>query len=102
MLFNQQFYANVYPPNCPVMALLKHQNSRVAEVARERGWHPPKSLDADENFKPEPMLFCRKLKFVAIYALFGDRWAKKVHFWVKNSVSWARSALLHGIHCIFH
>ena len=27
---------------------------------------------------------------------------KKVSFWVKNSVSWARSALLHGIYCIFH
>ena len=70
---------------------------RVAEVARE-----PKSLDSDENFKPEHTLFCRKLRFVAIYALFGYLWAKKVPFWVKNSVSWARSALLHGIYCIFH
>ena len=76
--------------------------NRVAEVAREHGWHPPKSLDSDENFKPEHMLFCRKLRFVAIYTLFGDLWAKKVPFWVKNSVSWARSALLHGIYCIFH
>ena len=75
---------------------------RVAEVAREHGWHPPKSLDSDENFKPEHTLFCRELRFVAIYALFGDLWAKKVPFWVKNSVSWARSALLHGIYCIFH
>ena len=47
------------------------------------------------------MPFCRELRFVAIYALFGDFWAKKVPFWVKNSVSWARSALLHGIYCIF-
>ena len=31
-----------------------------------------------------------------LYALFGDLWAKKVPFWVKNSFSWARSALLHG------
>ena len=77
-------------------------SSRVAEVAREHGWHPPKSLDSDENFKPEHTLFCRKLRFVAIYTLFGDLWAKKVPFWVKNSVSWARSALLHGIYCIFH
>ena len=51
-------------------------NSRVAEVAREHGWHPPKSLDSDENFKPDHTLFCRKLRFVAIYALFfGDIWA---------------------------
>ena len=45
----------------------------MAEVAREHGWHPPKSLDSDENFKPEHTLFCRELRFVAIYALFfGD------------------------------
>ena len=49
---------------------------RVAEVAREHGWHPPKSLDSDKNFMPEHMLFCRELRFVAIYALFfGDLWA---------------------------
>ena len=49
---------------------------RVAEVAREHGWHPPKSLDSDENFKPEHTLFFRELRFVAIYALFfGDLWA---------------------------
>ena len=37
---------------------------------------PPKSLDSDENFKLDYTLFCRELKFVAIYALsFGDLWA---------------------------
>ena len=46
-------------------------SSRVAEVAREHGWHPPKSLDWDKNFKPEHTLFCRELRLVAIYALFG-------------------------------
>ena len=57
----------------------------MAEVAREHGWHPPKSLDPDENFMPEHTLFCRELRFVAIYALiFGDLWAKKVPFWVKT------------------
>ena len=35
------------------------RTGRVAEVAREHGWHPPKSLDSDENFKPELTLFCR-------------------------------------------
>ena len=75
---------------------------RVAEVVRGHGGPPPKSLDSDENFKPEHSLVCRKLRFVAIYAFFGDLWAKKVPFWVKNSVSWARSALLHGIYCICH
>ena len=47
----------------------------------------PSGLDWDENFKPEHTLFCRELRFVAINALFGDLWAKKVFFWVKNSVS---------------
>ena len=36
--------------------------TRVAEVAREHGWHLPKSLDSDENFKPERTLFCRELR----------------------------------------
>ena len=58
--------------------------NRVAEVARGHGGPPPKSLDSDENFKPEHTLFCRELRFVAIYALFGDIWAKKVPFWVKT------------------
>ena len=75
---------------------------RLAEVARKHGWHPPKSLDSDEKFKPEHTLFCHELRFVGIYSLFGDLWAKKVPFGVKNSFSWPRSALLHGIYCIFH
>ena len=76
---------------------------RVAEVAREHGWHPPKSLDSDENFKPEHTLFCRELRFVAIYALFFFRsWGKKSAFLGKNSAFWARSALLYGIYCIFY
>ena len=35
----------------------------------------------------EHTLFYGELRFVTIYALFGDLWAKKVPFWVKNSVS---------------
>ena len=69
----------------------------MAEVARGHGGPPPKNLDSDENFKPEHTLFCRELRFVAIYALIEDLWAKKAPFWVKNNVSRARSALLHGI-----
>ena len=48
---------------------------RVADVAREHGWHPPKSFDSDKNFKPEHALLCRELRFIAIYAPFGDLWA---------------------------
>ena len=35
----------------------KKYSNRVAEVAREHGWHPPKSLDLDENFKPNIRYF---------------------------------------------
>ena len=56
----------------------------MAEVAREHGWHPPKSLDSDENFKPEHTLFCRELRFDTIYALFGDLWTKKCPFGPKT------------------
>ena len=53
----------------------------VAEVVRGHRGPPPKSLDSDENLKPEHKLICHKLiRFVAIYALFGDLWAKKVPF----------------------
>ena len=39
------------------------------------------------------------LRFTHFLEIFGK---KKVPFWVKNSVYWARSALLHGIYCILH
>ena len=59
--------------------------TRVAEVVRGHREPPLKSLDSDENFKPEHTLFCRESRFVAIYALFFlDLWAKKVPFWVKT------------------
>ena len=87
-------------PLRPIFATVDYL--RVAEVVRGHGGGPPKSLDSDENFKPEHTLFYRESRFVAIYALFGDLWVKKVPFWVKNSVPWARSALLPGIYSIFH
>ena len=65
---------------CVVMMrilLMKLSNIRVAEVAREHGWHPPKSLDSDKNFKPEHTLFCCELRFVAIYALFLEIFGHK-------------------------
>ena len=63
------------------------RSSRVAEVVRGHRGPPPKSLDSDKNFKPKHTLFCRQLRFVAIYALFEDLWAEKVPIWVKNSIS---------------
>ena len=57
---------------------------RVAEVAREHGWHPPKSLDSDENFKPEHTLFCRNIKICCDIRTFWRYLGKKVPFWVKT------------------
>ena len=54
--------------------------ARVAEVVRGHGGPPPKSSDSDKNLKHKHTLFRRELRFVAIYALFGDIWAKKVPF----------------------
>ena len=56
---------------------LKIFRIRVAEVGRGHGGPPPKSLDSDENFKPEHTLFCRELRFVAIYALFLEIFGHK-------------------------
>ena len=50
---------------------------RVAEVVQGHGGHLPKSLDSDENFEPEHTLFCRELRFVAIYALFLEIFGHK-------------------------
>ena len=58
---------------------------------RRKVWTRTKILSPNIRF------FCRELRF-AIYTLFGDLWATKVPFWVKNSATWARSALLHGIY----
>ena len=78
------------PLICPV--------ARVAEVVRGHEGPPPKSLDSDKNLSPNIRYIVAILWFVAIYALFRRLPAKKVLFRV--SVSWAKSALLHGTYCI--
>ena len=66
---------------------------RVAEVAGEHGWLPPKSLDSDENLNHNIRYFVAILRFVAFYTLFG-RSGKKVLFGSKTVfLSEARSAL---------
>ena len=74
----------------------------MADVARRHIGPSPKSLDWDQNLSPDIHYFVTKFRFVAIYELFGNLWAKKIAFWVKSSVFWARSALLLGIYCIFY
>ena len=76
-----------------------NQGGRSCAVA---GGPLPKSLDSPENFEPEHTPFCRELRFVAIYALFLEIFGHKKCLLGKNSASWARSALLHGIYCIFY
>ena len=74
----------------------EYVKSRVAEVAREHGWHPPKSLDLDENFKPEHTLFCRELSFLRLThfleifrqkkCLFGSKTVflgQEVHYYIE-------------------
>ena len=88
---NLLFYCGPRSEHC--FAVFPHRLKFSGRSCAGARGPPPKSLDWDENFKPEHALFCRELRFVAIYALFGDLWAKKVPFWVKNSVSWKRKAL---------
>ena len=48
---------------------------------------------------PNISYFVAIFRFVAIYAFFVNLSAKTVLFLVKNSVSWARNALLNGGYC---
>ena len=73
-------------PDLCVVCVGVSYSDRVAEVVQGHGVPPPKSLDSGENFKPEHTLFCRKLRFVAIYALFFYYFGQKRYFWVNNSV----------------
>ena len=58
----------------PFTFSLKHWHS---------GWHKgslPKSLSSDNDLKPNLRYFVRILRYVAIQALFGNLWTKKVFF----------------------
>ena len=55
----------------------------MAEVAREHGWHPGKSLDSDENFKPEHTHFLEI--FGQKKCLFGSKTVflgQEVHYYM--------------------
>ena len=69
----------------------------MAEVVRAHRGPPPKSLDSDKNFKPEHTLFCRKLRFVAIYTLFGYLWANFFSFFFGGG----SKTVFRGIYCIY-
>ena len=74
----------------------------MAEVVRRHEGPPRKSLDSDKNLKLLHTLFCRDIKIGRNFRTFWKILGKKVFYWVRNSISWARRALLHGIYCILH
>ena len=81
--FKIQYYI-IYSNVIPQKNKTKHNLEPGGRSCAGERWPPPKSLDSDENFKPEHTLFFRELRFVAIYALFGDLWAKKCLFGSKT------------------
>ena len=62
----------------------------MAEVARGHGGPPPKSLDSDENFRPEQIKICRDLRTFWISlgqkkCLFGSKTVflgQEVHYYM--------------------
>ena len=64
----------------------------MAEVAREHRWHPPKSLDSDENFKPEHTLFCREIRHMGSEYVSREKKLTMVNFliFVQKNVSTIR------------
>ena len=81
-----------------ILEYLRLNVTRLEEVARKQTAEKTQT----QIWSPNIPYFVAILRFVAIYALFGRLLAKKVLFWVKSSVSWARSALLHCIYCILY
>ena len=74
----------------------------MAEVARGHGGPRRKVWTQSKILSPNIRYFVSNWylsRFTHFLEIFGQ---KKGPSWVKNSVSWARSALLHGIYCIFY
>ena len=90
LIFHQHTSSTI--PNIAAHVLCQSLWTMAAEVVRRHEGPSPKSLISDKNFKPQNTLFCRDIK---IKALFESLDKKSVFFFVKNNVSWTRSALLH-------
>ena len=69
----------------------------MAEVTLRHEGPSPKTLDSDENLRPNLRHFVAILKFVAIFALFLKTLGMKVFFGSNTVFFWARGVLLHGI-----
>ena len=83
----------MYATNNKVHIIIKRE---CAKGLRRKVWTQTKILS------PNIRYFVAILRFVAIYAIFGRLKARNVLFWIKNSVSWARSALLYSTYCILY
>ena len=55
-----------------------------------------------EISSPNIRYFVAILRFIAIYALCGNLWAKKCFFGSKTVIFCARNALWHGMYCILY
>ena len=77
---------------------------RVASCAGARG-PPPKSLDSDENFKPDLTLFCRELRFGAIFGSKTVFFGQEVHYYmvyIAYFIFHISYFIFHISYCIFH
>ena len=72
----------------------------VAEVTRRHEGPSPKTLDSDENLRPNLRHFVAILKFVAIFALFFEDFGHESVFWVKYSVFLGKRSTITWYICI--
>ena len=70
--------------------------ARVAKVARTCQGPLPKNLDSDGNLSPNIRYFVAKLRFVAMYTIFGRLWAIKCFLSKKCTITW------YILHIILH
>ena len=74
---NQTAVRAVRAPPYLSKVVKSHQNKRISkplsEVARKRDGPLPKSLNSDKNLSPNIRYIVAILRFVAIYALFGQK-----------------------------
>ena len=80
LLHTLPYYLAITRSSCEVKEYLSILKSRVAEVARGHRGPPPKSLDADENFKPEHTLFLSQIKICFDLRTFWRSLGKKSAF----------------------
>ena len=74
--------------------------NRVAEVTQRHEGPSPKSLDSDENLRPNLRHFVAILRFVVIFAFFFEDFGHESAFWVKYSVFLGKRCTITWYICI--